>query len=261
MKKARHAQRASLHRRLSPALVLVGLLLLVGSVPQLAPGLDTWRQASATSNALTSPMEGLGPARTAGDEYVVEDPVIAAAPLGEDQNASPVVEETVSPGPIAWSDATGQVGISEDTVPAPVSVSIPSIGVETKLIKLGLNADRSLQVPRSYSTAGWYTKGGAPGDVAPAVIVGHYDSSDGPAVFYRLPHLLPKQSVQVGRADGSVAMFVVDRVERFSKNKFPTDEVYGSVVRPELRLITCGGSFDYSTRHYRDNYVVFAHLA
>lgn len=108
--------------------------------------------------------------------------------------------------------------------------------------------------------AGWYTKGGAPGDIAPAVIVGHYDSVNGPAVFYRLAQVLPDAAIQVRRADGSVATFTVDRVRRFSKGKFPTDQVYGAVDRPELRLITCGGSFDHSTGHYRDNYVVFAHM-
>ena len=142
----------------------------------------------------------------------------------------------------------------------PASVSIPHIGVQTRLVKLGLNADQSLQVPHRDELAGWYTRGAVPGEVGPAVIVGHYDSVDGPAVFYRLSELLPGQTVQVGRADGTVVTFAVDRVEQFKKGGFPTDEVYGRVNRPELRLITCGGSFDYETRHYRENSVVFAHM-
>ncbi len=145
-------------------------------------------------------------------------------------------------------------------MPKPASVSIPSVGVQSRLIRLGLNPDKTLQVPRSYSLAGWYTRGAAPGEVGPAVILGHYDSVDGPAVFYRLKELQPGQTVQVRRADGSTVKFAVDRVKRFGKDDFPTDEVYGRVDRPELRLITCGGSFDYRTRHYRDNVVVFAHL-
>ncbi len=132
--------------------------------------------------------------------------------------------------------------------------------MQTRLIRLGLNPDKTLQVPRSYSLAGWYTKGAAPGEVGPAFIVGHYDSVNGPAVFYRLKELERGQAVQVRRADGSTAKFNVDRVRRFGKDECPTDEMYGSVNRSALRLVTCGGSFDYRTRHYRDNVVVFAHI-
>ena len=137
---------------------------------------------------------------------------------------------------------------------------IPDIGVRTRLVGLGLNPDRSLEVPTDYALAGWYTRGAVPGEVGPAVAVGHYDSVDGPAVFYRLRELRRGQLMQVRRVDGSVLVFSVDRVERVDKSGFPSAEVYGDVVRPELRLITCGGAFDRSTRHYRDNVVAFAHL-
>ncbi len=239
--------------------VLAGLVLLIGSMVQLGPVLDR-RQASGsgpTAGAASSGPQGFEAAGTAGDEYVVAEPIAAfREPLlarkpatAAERPAAPAKERGETPG-----DATDR------PAPAPSSVTIPSIGVQSRLIKLGLNADRSLQVPRSYSLAGWYTNGAAPGELGPAVIVGHYDSVDGPAVFYRLKDLEPGQTVQVRRTDGSTAMFAVERVKRFGKDDFPTDEVYGSVGRPELRLITCGGSFDYRTRHYRDNVVVFAHL-
>lgn len=184
------------------------------------------------------------------------EPEAARGPTAETPVASSLVAEAKSARP----KVSTKRYVPAPSVPVPASVSILSIGVQTRLVRLGLNADQSLQVPRSGAFAGWYTKGAAPGEVGPAVIVGHYDSVDGPAVFYRLSELQPGQSVQVGRADGTVVTFAVDRVKRFSKGEFPTDEVYGRVNRPELRLITCGGSFDYDTRRYRDNYVVFAHI-
>ena len=144
-------------------------------------------------------------------------------------------------------------------VPAPVSVRVPSIGLDTGLLRVGLNPDRSLEVPSSFSVAGWYEQGTAPGAVGPAVVVGHYDSVDGPGVFYLLDRLVAGQRVHVRRADGSRVEFVVDRVERVGKDDFPTSAVYGPVDRPELRLITCGGVFDRGSRHYRDNTIVFAH--
>ena len=142
---------------------------------------------------------------------------------------------------------------------APVSLRVPDIGLDTSLLQVGLNADRSLEVPGSFSVAGWYAGGTAPGAIGPAVIVGHYDSLDGPGVFYRLDQLLPGQRIHVRRADSSRTNFVVDRVKRVEKEEFPTSEVYGPVDRPELRLITCGGDFDRGSRHYRDNTIVFAH--
>ena len=94
----------------------------------------------------------------------------------------------------------------------------------------------------------------------PAILGGHVDSHNGPAIFYRLGALRSGALVAVSRKDGSIATFSVDRVQRFPKDHFPTALVYGSTNRSELRLITCGGSFDQKSGHYVDNVVAFAHL-
>ena len=144
----------------------------------------------------------------------------------------------------------------------PVSLSIPSIGVaETSLVDLAKEPDGTLEVPRDYGQAGWFSPGASPGQLGPAVIAGHVDSKSGPAVFYRLGELRPGATVAVGREDGSTARFVIDRVERYAKAEFPTLAVYGDTThRSELRLITCGGAFDQATGHYVDNVVAYAHL-
>jgi len=146
----------------------------------------------------------------------------------------------------------------------PVSVSIPSIGVRSALLSLGQEADGSIQVAApgpNYGTAGWYRYSPTPGSLGPAVIVGHVDSAaDGPSVFFRLGSVQPHATVLVTRADGSVAVFQVDSVQEYPKAAFPTKIVYGNTNVAALRLITCGGSFDASIGHYRDNIVVFATL-
>ena len=106
--------------------------------------------------------------------------------------------------------------------------------------------------------AGWYDRSPPPGATGPAVIAGHIDSVRGPAVFYRLSLLRPGDRVYVRRADGSVAVFGVTRVGLYLKDHFPTAEVYGSVPGPELRLITCGGTFDWARHSYLSNVVVYA---
>jgi hypothetical protein len=147
---------------------------------------------------------------------------------------------------------------------APVAINIPAIGVSSRLQSLGQNPDGSMQVPAPgsprYDQAGWYRYSPTPGALGPAVIVGHLDSVNGPSVFFRLGNLQPHDTVLVRRADGSVAVFTVDQVRRYPKANLPTQLVYGNTNYAALHLITCGGSIDPATGHYRDNIVVLASL-
>jgi sortase (surface protein transpeptidase) len=142
--------------------------------------------------------------------------------------------------------------------PRPVSLTIPLIGVRTRLITLGLTTTGALQVPSSTAVAGWYTGGPKPGAIGSAIIVGHIDSRTGPGVFYRLSELSPGDKVYVRRADGTLVEFRVTSVQTYLKDRFPTQAVYGATPDPELRLITCGGAFDYASGHYLSNIVVYA---
>lgn len=146
----------------------------------------------------------------------------------------------------------------------PSRVRIPSIGVESPVNEVGLNPDRSMEVPApgpDYDQAAWYRGSVTPGEIGPSVIIGHVDSAkDGPSVFYRLGDLRPGAAFTVNREDGKELTFRVDSVRSYSKSEFPTRTVYGGTTRPEVRLITCGGDFDSDAGSYRDNTVVFAHL-
>lgn len=146
---------------------------------------------------------------------------------------------------------------------APIRLEIPKIGVTSSLMPLGLNSDHSLQVPplSRAQEAGWYRYGPTPGSKGAAVIVGHVDSTRGPAVFFRLGKLRPGDLISVHRQDGTTAGFRVDSAEVVSKNDFPTHKVYDRVGYAALRLITCGGTFNRGSGHYTDNIVVYAHLA
>jgi sortase (surface protein transpeptidase) len=140
----------------------------------------------------------------------------------------------------------------------PVRVEIPSIGVSSPLVRLGLKRDRSMEVPGDFQVAGWFTGGPQPGQLGPAVIAGHVDSRTGPAVFYRLRDLRPGDQIRVVRADHRVVRFEVDALASHPKQALPTEAVYGATTAPVLRLITCAGSFDRASGSYRDNLVVSA---
>jgi LPXTG-site transpeptidase (sortase) family protein len=156
-------------------------------------------------------------------------------------------------GPIAAGPGPATV-----VVPPPVTLTIPAIGVRTALVRLGLTASGTLQVPPAASVAGWYAGSPRPGAIGSAVIAGHVDSYRGPGVFYRLSQLQPGDRVYVRRADGKLVVFRVTSVDAYPKDDFPTRSVYGATPDPELRLITCGGAFDPSLHSYLGNVVVYA---
>jgi sortase (surface protein transpeptidase) len=164
-----------------------------------------------------------------------------------------------APGPAAASPSTA---VSPASVAAeraaPVRVRVPAIGVDSELLRLGTDAAGVLVPPDDPDRAGWFPGGAVPGDVGPAVVAGHVDSVEGPAVFARLRELTPGDEVVVDRQDGTTARFTVTGVGRHPKDDFPTEAVYGPTPRAELRLVTCGGDFDRSRGSYEDNVVVFA---
>jgi sortase family protein len=165
------------------------------------------------------------------------------------------------PAPLATS------GPARPSTPAgpppspPARIVIAKLGVESRVASVGLNPDRTMEVPAKgplYDLAAWYRYSVTPGQQGPSVIIGHIDSAEnGPSVFYRLGELAPDDQVSVTREDGRTVPFTVYATRSFPKDAFPTGEVYAGTPDPELRLITCSGSFDASARSYRDNTVVF----
>lgn len=141
--------------------------------------------------------------------------------------------------------------------PGPSTLSIPGIGVRAAIVAVGRKPDGAMETPDP-DQVGWYRLGPRPGEPGPAVLVGHIDDQNGPAVFYRLRQLRPGDEILVGLADGTTARFRVGRLEQHRKDALPTNRIWTKANRPLLRLITCAGSFDDATHHYRDNLVVYA---
>jgi sortase (surface protein transpeptidase) len=145
-------------------------------------------------------------------------------------------------------------------VTRPYWLLIPAIGVSSNLVRLGLTAKDTLQVPPTAAVAGWYKRSPRPGEVGSSIIAGHIDSRLGPGVFYRLSRLRRGNYVYIIRANHTLAVFEVTSLRTYTKSRFPAKAVYGPVPDAELRLITCGGTFDYETGSYLSNVVVYATL-
>ncbi|GAA3819302.1 class F sortase [Streptomyces coacervatus] len=161
-----------------------------------------------------------------------------------------------APSPGRSAKSVSAVGRS-----TPVRLRIPAIGVDTPVMKLGLAADGSVQVPpvTAHDRAGWYEHSPTPGRTGPSVILGHVTvGAYGDGVFRRLGELHRGEKIVTRLENGTAAVFAVTDVRTVAKADFPSDEVYGNVNRPELRLITCGGRR--TGDGYLDNVIVFAAL-
>jgi hypothetical protein len=232
----------------------------MGSWPRIA-GLRvvmTWPEGQF---APAPPPPGRARARVAGLAGVTLTlggaAVIGIAVLAQQHAPSPAASAAGTTG------AASVTGLTLRESP-PVSVAIPAIGVRSRLLRLGLNPDGTIQVPSlatSANEAAWYKYSVTPGQAGTAVIEGHVDSYQGPAIFFRLGALRPGSQIDVTRADGITAIFRVTGVREYDKDRFPADIIFGPAHYAALRLITCGGAFDTATGHYLSSVVVFASLS
>lgn len=196
----------------------------------------------------------------------------SAAPSASSSAAASQPAATVAPSPAGTGPAPA--GSSAPAAPAgvvlpvlarsePVTLEVPSIGLRTDLLSLGLRANGSLEVPQDVgdgAPASWYNGSPTPGERGPSIYLGHVNALGGhKGVFADLRQLAAGAEINALRADGSTATFVVDRAAQYSKNDFPTFDVYGNTEGSELRLITCDG-YDPATGLFDDNYVVYAKL-
>ncbi len=175
--------------------------------------------------------------------------------------AGPVAADVARPGSADATTSAPAAVVPLATVRStPVELSIPAISLSVSLSTLGLNADGTVQVPTDIQQPGWYRLGPTPGQLGSAVILGHVDSYQGPAVFFQLRTLVAGDQIDVGLADGVTAVFQVTSVAMYSKLAFPDQQVYGSHRYSALQLVTCGGVFDSQTGHYLSNIVVYSSL-
>ena len=233
------------------SVVIGALLLVVTGVVLLVVALTTQRHAPQppASAAVGESTSAVGQSTGAPGS----SPASAGSPSTASSGTS-----TVRPAPSAAGNSGPVLPRSK-----PTRLAIPSLGVTSDLLDLGLAADDSVEVPPlgRDSKAGWFHDSPTPGQLGPSIILGHVDTAKyGPGVFFKLGALKPGSLVNVARADNTIAVFRVDRVVSYPKNQFPTLEVYGNTANAALRLITCGGKFDFTSHHYLSNIVAYASL-
>ncbi len=152
-------------------------------------------------------------------------------------------------------------GIKPLSRSVPTHITVPSVGIDASVTTVGRDSQGSIQMPPLFDwTTGWYKYSPTPGETGPAIIVGHVDTYKGISVFWHLREVKKGDIINISRADGSKVKFKVTALKQFSQADFPTQQVYGNLKYPGLRLITCGGAFDKQTASYTQNTVVYAFM-
>lgn len=158
---------------------------------------------------------------------------------------APAPAETAPPPPPAPS-------------PEPTRIRVPSIGIDTRIVPVGLRLDGQMEVPPA-ADVGWYRLGPAPGAPGSAVLAAHVDQRGQRGAFFDL------RSVPIGAEvfvddGGGTKRFVVSAREQVGKDQVQLERYFTASGPTRVTLITCGGVFDSGSRHYADNIIVTADL-
>ncbi|MFF4051538.1 class F sortase [Streptomyces chartreusis] len=266
------------YRLARTAVLTVSLVVVCVRCDHERPGAGTTASGSAEASEVRAAGTGNGAGGAGADsrpragdpppgtrEAPPEPPPAPATPATTGTGTA----STPAPRPPSPSPHPARAGKSakRPAGPAPLPRSratrlvIPYISVDSPLMDLHLDSERRLPAPPEDepNLVGWYADGPSPGETGTAIAVGHLDTNTGPAVFGGLGELKRGKRIEVRRADGRTAVYSVDAIKTYQKDKFPNREVYGARARPELRLITCGGNYNRRTG-YTGNVVVYAHL-
>lgn len=204
-----------------------------------ASGADRTKTAPPSADSSSPPTPSTLATPSNGDDAAEPDPAPSSAEPSPAAQKPPVFERSL-----------------------PTTLAMPIHGVQSGLLYVGLQPDGTLEVPPGHpgAPAAWYRNSPTPGEPGPSIFLGHVNADDGgPGVFAWIKQLVPGDTIEVAREDGTVATFTVERGEQYSKNAFPTLAVYGNTPGPELRLITCDG-YDPASGTFNDNYVIYAKL-
>lgn len=147
-----------------------------------------------------------------------------------------------------------------DTGIEPSHIEIPAIDVNAPIEEVGVLDNGEMGVPDSVETTGWFEPGTQPGNTGNAVIAGHVDSYEGPAVFFYLDQLTKGDEIIVRNDDGEEKIYEVERLESYPMDDAPIEKIFGQTNEKRLNLITCTGEFIRDDGGHQDRLVVYTKL-
>jgi Sortase domain len=197
-----------------------------------------------------------GPADVGVVPPAAANPSSAAPGAAVPSVAVPAGASNTPPAPAAFAPgppATGTV---------PVAIALPDRGVSAPVVPTGTDAEGALVIPDPPTTVGWWAPGalaGAP--TGTTVLAGHVDSAvAGIGTFAVLRGIDVGERVVLTGADGRTLAYRIVARRQLGKADLPAD-LFARDGPPRLVLVTCGGRFDRTIRHYTDNVIIYAEPA
>jgi LPXTG-site transpeptidase (sortase) family protein len=141
----------------------------------------------------------------------------------------------------------------------PTRLRIPSIGVDSRVVGVGLLSDGSMDVPDNLWTTAWLSSGARPGQPGPTVIAGHRGIGT-PAVFSQLENVRPGARIFVSDSTGAELVYEVTGLVTVDLSPSAQVDVFGPTQTQQLVLITCFGKYSSRTRTYDNRLVVVTRL-
>lgn len=245
---------------MDPVAVAARVLLIVGCsgaalLPSSLEPADSFIAARPRPVAVTA-LAGPLPAATASPSATTEEstPFVVSSQLGFEDGSQPVREVVPQPTPLDL-----RFNQAERVPQSPVRVRIPSQSIDAQVVPVGITPTGEMEAPSGYDEVGWYRYGARPGEPGRAVLAGHLDSRDGPAVFFQLGWLQPGDTIEVHFEDGAeTRVFAVRELAQYPVDGAPLGDIFGHVDHPELVLITCAGQFEGPEAGYSERVIVYA---
>lgn len=144
----------------------------------------------------------------------------------------------------------------------PKKISIPSVGIDGFIQKVGVDQNKQIAVPSNVHIAGWFIESVRPGEKGLSIIDAHLDGRiNAEALFSNLPSVQKDAEVTIEFGDGSKKSFVVTEMHEASVDE--ANSILFSqtpTATNQLNLITCVGTYNKEARTYDKRFIVYTQL-
>lgn len=143
----------------------------------------------------------------------------------------------------------------------PKHISIPTIGMESLIQRVGVDQRKQIAVPTNIHLVGWFTDSARPGAPGLSIIDGHVSGRAQDGIFKNLNKLNVNDTFTVTQGDGKQLQYkVIGKVSVPTADA--TNEIFSQnpAVKSQLNLVTCTGTYDDAQRGYTDRLIIQAEL-
>ncbi len=193
---------------------------------------------------------------------------------GEDKKQQAQIQKVLAAETSAKNDATRSSELPSERQPTsqdmktylvaqqyPRYIRIPSMSIESRVRRLGLDSSGAVGTPNNIYDVGWYDSSAKPGDKdGVSIMLGHLAGPSAHGIFWGINKIATDTMVEIEKGNGEVVMYKVTKVEEVPISEFDMAS-YLKSEKPgtnELRLVTSTGKFDTVSVNNSDRYVVFA---